>query len=418
MGNEAGLHSWAVPDGMPTPGNKVLAIRQPMHSHSYLGWEGSIPAGQYGGGTVKSIDRGKVHVTKAEADKLQFIVAHKKYPEYFTMIRTGDRPDHKQEPWLLMNNTPTDPGKMLGDPDVFQKLKLKSTPADDAEGVLSQLDDKGMVEGKANGASILAKINKHSVDIVSYRTSAVGGKPIVHTHRFWGTKPQDLDIPDEHVGKILRGELLATRDGEPLPPQALGPLLNSSLDKSLADQKAKNIALKVSLFGVAGKEGEAMEPLDRHNELMDILQHLPRNKFDRPPVAVGPEAGKALWDQVKHGHHPSIDEGIVVYQPGKIPTKIKLRPSQDVIIRKVYPGEKGLKYESTAGGFSYSLPGSDKIVGKVGTGFDDEFRSWLWQNQNDIIGRRAKIEASQHLPSGAYFQPSFIHLHEDYNREL
>jgi bifunctional non-homologous end joining protein LigD len=57
------LKSWAVPKGIPTePGQRNLAVMVEDHPLDYGGFEGTIPKGQYGGGTVMLWDRGTFRV--------------------------------------------------------------------------------------------------------------------------------------------------------------------------------------------------------------------------------------------------------------------------------------------------------------------------------------------------------------------
>ena len=63
------LASWAVPKGMPmTTGERHLAVHVEDHPLSYADFEGEIPAGQYGAGTVEIWDRGTYELVEEKKD--------------------------------------------------------------------------------------------------------------------------------------------------------------------------------------------------------------------------------------------------------------------------------------------------------------------------------------------------------------
>jgi bifunctional non-homologous end joining protein LigD len=106
------LVSWAVPKGPSmNPDDKRLAIRTEDHPLEYADFEGVIPEGQYGAGTVLGWDRGGYEAQhglppdrQLASGKIDVVLKGKKLRGGFTLVRPGtDSIDRdKQERWLLI----------------------------------------------------------------------------------------------------------------------------------------------------------------------------------------------------------------------------------------------------------------------------------------------------------------------------
>ena len=93
------LRSWAVPKGPPQkPGIRHLAMQVEDHPVDYIDFEGTIPEGQYGAGTVRIWDRGTYNLEESEAGKLNFILHGVKLRGHYALVRMEKRP----QDWLLI----------------------------------------------------------------------------------------------------------------------------------------------------------------------------------------------------------------------------------------------------------------------------------------------------------------------------
>src|ERR1700736_6492369 len=101
---EGTLRSWAVPKGFPyAKGEKHLAVQVEDHPISYIDFEGTIPEGQYGGGTVMIWDRGtfeplsKTPTKELAGGKLHFVLSGTKLKGEWYLVRLRD-----EKQWLLI----------------------------------------------------------------------------------------------------------------------------------------------------------------------------------------------------------------------------------------------------------------------------------------------------------------------------
>jgi bifunctional non-homologous end joining protein LigD len=103
--------SWAVPRGPSyDPKTKRLAMKVEDHPIEYNDFEGIIPEGEYGGGTVMIWDNGTwtpevpdVDAAVAKGD-LKFTLEGKKLRGSWVLVRTRPRPGEAGSPWLLIKH--------------------------------------------------------------------------------------------------------------------------------------------------------------------------------------------------------------------------------------------------------------------------------------------------------------------------
>jgi len=82
------LKSWAVPKTPPIEsGIKRLAVQVEDHPIDYANFEGTIPEGQYGAGTVEIWDRGKYILKEKTDNKLIFEIKGTKLKGLYCLIR-------------------------------------------------------------------------------------------------------------------------------------------------------------------------------------------------------------------------------------------------------------------------------------------------------------------------------------------
>jgi bifunctional non-homologous end joining protein LigD len=104
------LKSWAVPKGFPFKrGDRRLAVEVEDHPVDYGGFEGTIPEGNYGAGTVMLWDRGTYEVSgddpigSLESGKIHFTLKGKKLKGEWTLVRMRHFQGAKPQ-WLLLKS--------------------------------------------------------------------------------------------------------------------------------------------------------------------------------------------------------------------------------------------------------------------------------------------------------------------------
>jgi len=137
------LVSWAVPKGPSmNPADKRLAIRTEDHPLEYAEFEGVIPEGHYGAGTVMVWDRGTYQPKDGRSPDLQLargkidvVLEGKKLCGGFALVRTRTQ-GRQHEQWLLIKERDAcaNPSWDIESPELDRSVLTGRTLKEIAEG--------------------------------------------------------------------------------------------------------------------------------------------------------------------------------------------------------------------------------------------------------------------------------------------
>jgi bifunctional non-homologous end joining protein LigD len=123
------MKSWAVTRGPSlVPGEKRLAVQTEDHPIEYNDFEGTIPQGEYGGGTVMIWDRGKWY-PEGDPHKgfkkghLDFTLEGEKLHGAWHLVRMHRRPAESKDSWLLIKAR-DEAARGPGDRDILEEQPL------------------------------------------------------------------------------------------------------------------------------------------------------------------------------------------------------------------------------------------------------------------------------------------------------
>lgn len=427
------LKSWAVPKS-PTldPSKKRLAIQVEDHPIDYLNFEGEIPAGNYGAGTVVIWDQGSYNPTTATSSKkkkeailleelekgeVHFILEGKKMRGAFSLIRMKEK-----EQWLLIKqrdkyaskdslSTHSTKGNQQGtdqkkkkDPEQKTASSKKSSrikkgnhrsngsPAVFVPPMLASLAAKDFIPGQQEWI--------FEVKWDGYRSIAVCQQSEVHLYSRNHKLFDDRFHPIREALEQL--QLDAVIDGEIV---AYGKTEYPQFERLQRWQEPEDGPLAYYTFDLLMLNGHSLMgiPLVQRKELLRLL--LPR---DEKRIRYSKEIKKSRASMISWAKEKGL-EGIIakransIYEPGKRSSdwlKIKLRNSEEVIIGGYTTNsESGRLFSSLLAG-KYEA-GILRYFGKIGTGFTES-------EQKNILKKLKKLEKAR-CP--------FTDLPEDVNRQ-
>lgn len=413
------LKSWAVTKGPSAdPADKRLAVRTEDHPMSYADFEGVIPKGEYGGGTVMLWDRGIWAPIEGKSAKdiekghLHFTLDGTRMKGEWLLVRMKPRPGEKRENWLLRKVadayadgaddlvgrqltsvlTERTMAEIAGDEGGEQSLQGAKGAAFAKKMAAAAAHNKKVAKPKARGkppkfrplqfATLVDAVPGgngwfHEIKYDGYRAeiAASGSDVRVYTRNGldWTGKFAPLvrhiaalDLPP----CLIDGEITAYgKDGNP-DFSALQAVLKRGHGEQGEDNELAFFAF--DLLEESGKSLAKLGNLERKERLEALLRHA------RPPVAVADHvigAGETLYGAMcKAGQEGIISKRADAAYAGRRSknwVKVKCTRRQEFVIvgwkpsaAKARPFASLLLAQHEGGALIYK--------GNVGTGFDSD----------------------------------------------
>jgi bifunctional non-homologous end joining protein LigD len=461
------LKSWAVTKGPSlSPKERRLAVHTEDHPLDYGGFEGTIPKGQYGGGTVMLWDRGTWEpVGDPHADltegKLKFHVHGERLNGGFMLVRMPPRPKETRENWLLIkerdefaddadpllteHTTSVTTGRSMeeiagGDSAVWHSNR----PADDqpqAPPKKRRSKAKGLQLPEFRPVQLATLVDVppegpdwvHEFKYDGYRTLiAANGSEV----RCFTRNALDWTAKFGQVVEALRAMDLpaALIDGEIVAFSPDGRTDFSSLQKALKD--GGNIGyFAFDLLAESGEDLTGKPLLERKTRLKTLLGDLPVASPIKYSDHIRGQGEAVLSSICGAGHEGIVSKKATAGYRGdrsKAWLKIKCTKRQEFVIGGWTPSEKRHGFKSLLVGTWED--GKLTYQGRVGTGFNDrdleelsarletlareetpfssvprEVRRSKWVEPSLV----AEIAFTEFTADGVLRHPSFLGLRED-----
>jgi bifunctional non-homologous end joining protein LigD len=405
------LKSWAVTRGPSLdPDDKRLAVRTEDHPLSYATFEGTIPKGEYGGGTVMLWDRGMWEpipgksAQDLEKGHLHFILHGERMKGEWLLIRLKPRPKERNENWLLRKIsdeyaggagdlvdrclTSISTGRSIE--EIAAGLETKSQPSSRrkprsnpaAKAGSNKKEDPGLRGGDRKGlppftppqlCTLVDTVPTgstwlHEVKYDGYRVLLAlgGGKAKVYTR-------SGLDWTEKFTGIAEAGKAIevgsALIDGEVVALDHTGKPSFSALQDALKRGGPDLVMFAFDLLSLDGEDRTRLPNLERKELLRTIIPGEGRIAFAEHVIG---EGEKLFQTMCREGYEGVVSKRTDAPYLGKRTQswlKIKCIQRQEFVIVGWTPSEaRGRGFRALLLGLNEG--GKLRYAGKVGTGFN------------------------------------------------
>jgi bifunctional non-homologous end joining protein LigD len=386
--------SWALPKGIPDdPKENRLAVHVEDHPLKYLEFEGDIPKGEYGAGTIRIWDSGTYEAEKFEPEKLIVTFSGERVEGKYALFQTKDKN------WLIHRMDPP------ADPDA-EPMPQNLRPMLARLAKLPKNEESYAYEIKWDGVRALVYCDHGHVRVQS-RT----GREI--SDQFPEIRKLGRELGAHKA--ILDGEIVAMDDqGKPSFQRLQGRI-------HLASERAVRTRMKQTpatymIFDLLYLDGRPLlkTPYEARRKQLAELD-LAGPSWQTPDHHVG--EGRALQEASRRQGL----EGIVakqldsVYQPGRRSSawlKVKNVRSQDVVIGGWLPGKGAREGRIGALLVGYVEPEDGetrlKYAGRVGTGFDAAMLDHLASLLEPLRRKASPFDGRQPPKESRFVEPKLV----------
>ena len=346
--------SWALPRGIPAhPDENRLAVHTEDHPLKYLDWEGEIPKGEYGAGTMTIFDQGTYECEKFREDEVIATFHGERMRGKYVLFRT------RGDDWMIHRMDPPED-------EAYEPMPERIAPMKARTGQLPRNEEDYGFEVKWDGIRTLFFSDAGHVELQGRNFSDF-------TPRYPEVRELGRELGMRRI--VLDGEVVAL-DEEGRPSfERLQSRMHLASD-SAVKRRMKDTPATYVIFDLLYLDGHMTTSLtyEERRRLLDELE-LEGPAWRTP--AYHPGEGIALLDATKR----MGVEGIVAkkldcpYEPGRRASgwiKVKNVARQEVVIGGYHPGEG--KRAGRVGALAVGYHDDDgRLVyaGKVGTGFTE-----------------------------------------------
>ncbi len=395
------LVSWALPKGVPTSKTKNhLAVQTEDHPMDYLDFEGTIPKGQYGAGTMSIWDRGYYEVEKWIAGKEVIATLTGRDDgglggtRRFALIHTGQGNDqwliHLMDPAGAKSGRPAPAVKDRSENSAVPGPGTKDTDAAPAPAVPDAADFTPMLASPGTPADLPEKDWQFELKWDGVRALVVADTKKI---RLFSRNGNDVTATyPELTDRSCWPEQAFVADGEII---AVGPsgrpdfgLLQGRMKLTRPSDVARaqpSIPVRLMLFDLLSDGGQDLRrlPLTERRSRLENFFRASGCPVELSGVIDGDAAH--ILESVKElgleGVMAKRTDGRYVGQRSRSWLKLKFERTQEVVVGGWRPGRGGRS--QSVGSLLLGIPEGPKLryVGRVGSGFSarelDELRERL-----------------------------------------